>query len=112
MLFNDKTLKELKAQMSLTIKLVKKEDKTKFITLNVDYYQNNKLFNHRCDLSFSVTKEGVQFFGENFDSGDGLDTGYGEGLFKLCFVKANVPDEFVELTEEDLAVDFNLMAKE
>ena len=115
MLFNKEVLKEAeKLIKTVTIRLVNRESNRSVLSLNVTEYQLSQMLREQDDLQFVVKDDGVQFFGAKADNGDGLSSGYDvNGIFKLCFVQAkDVNRDIVGLSEEDLAVDFNFMAKE
>ena len=115
MLFNKEALKEAeKLIKTVTIRLVNRESNRSVLSLNVTEYQLAQMLREQDDLQFVVKDDGVQFFGVKADDGDGMSSGCNDsGIFKLCFVQAkDVFRDIVGLSEEDLAVDFNVMAKE
>lgn len=115
MLFTKEALKEAeKLIKSVTIRLVNRESNRSVLSLNVTEYQLSQMLREQDDLQFVVKDDGVQFFGVKADNGDGMSSSYNDNvIFKLCFVQAkDVSKDIVGLYEEDLAVDFNVMAKE
>ena len=114
MLFNKEALKEAeKLIKTVTIRLVNRESNRSVLSLSVTEYQLAQMLREQDDLQFVVKDDGVQFFGVKADNG-GMSSGYDDnGIFKLCFVQSkDVNRDIVGLSEEDLAVDFNIMAKE